>query len=88
MELVSKQLQGGSADAVGSVQAVEGKMVSTASKLDLDDLSGESSSATPAVHAPAGKGHFARAIALNKPELPWAVLGLLGAALNGALFPV
>ncbi len=35
-----------------------------------------------------GKGYFRRALALNRPELPWVGLGILGALLNGALFPV
>lgn len=35
------------------------------------------------------KGNYAsRAFALNKPELPWAIVGVLGAMLNGAVFPV
>jgi hypothetical protein len=35
-----------------------------------------------------GKSYVRRAFALNRPELPWVGLGLLGALLNGALFPV
>jgi hypothetical protein len=35
------------------------------------------------------KGNYAsRAFALNKPELPWAIIGVLGAMMNGAIFPV
>ena len=58
-----------------------------ASKLNLDDTVGPSDRAGSGEQAP-GKGYFMRAMALNKPELPWAVVGLLGAALNGALWPV
>jgi hypothetical protein len=33
-------------------------------------------------------GYASRAFALNKPELPWAIIGVLGAMMNGAIFPV
>ncbi len=34
------------------------------------------------------KNHFFRALALNRPEISFAILGILGAIANGALFPV
>ena len=88
-ELVSKQLHSGGESGngenqTGTVGESSGNMVPMASKLDLD----EPSSSHPSPVAPAGKGYFARAMALNRPELQWAVVGVLGAALNGALWPV
>jgi len=96
LELVSKQMIGPSAagdaaggDHSGAAEAASGHEAdsSAGAKGKEGDAKGVDEGAKGA-KAQKGSGYVSRAFAMNKPELPWAVLGLMGSLGAGALFPV
>jgi hypothetical protein len=94
---------GGGAGAGGAGDDARrgGAQASQASNMDLSTSGSASGSASggeaadkaekavaePEPESAEGKGYVARAAAINRPEAHWALLGLFGAMLNGALFP-
>ena len=88
-ELVAKQMVGGAAND----QVVEGKKGDKSAakekkeavvehKLDASEITAEQKEL-------AKKGKYvSRSFALNRPEMPYTIVGTLGAMMNGAVFPV
>jgi len=87
-ELVAKQMMGG-AEGAGEAGVFERqKSDQMEEKANVKAMSLDHPLSKEEKEA-ASKGKFvSRSFALNKPELPWAFVGVIGAIMNGAVFPV
>jgi len=91
-ELVAKQMMGGESgeDTAAAVKRqASDKKENTASIRKEHEANLHQHKITKEEKEAASKGKYlSRSFALNKPEYPWVVVGVVGAIMNGAVFPV